>query len=437
MVAVVGCEKPVIIPLPSSASIAGGFLLGLALIGMTFIVVRLLASRHWSSTTALVARQVIIGLLVVTGLLMILRFFIPAVLNDIWVLIFCLVPGVLGAMILIPWWLPRVVGKGMSPILGAYTGGDETEIPKPFYARAVAYRKRGHAAEALAEVESQLSRFPGDAQGLMMMSEIMANEMSDVPAALSVLDQLLERPECSPEEAALALQQKSSWDLDRLKDVEAARRSLEQLIERCPGTQAALTARQQMARLPSEAALESRETPRKLVVVHHPERVGLMPESAAPTDPVPPPTPQDDGGEAMRLLQHLEQFPDDWTAREQLADVYERKWNRRDLASDEWEKLIHLTTATPRQTAQWLNLLADLQLRSSNGAGAARLTLERIGQRFPGTPWAEQADSRIRLLGLDQRAKAAPKILRLGTYEQNIGLKRGDPSIPDPSKSVS
>lgn len=429
--------RPVNIPLPSSASIAGGFVLGLVLIALTIQVVRMIASRHWSSTTASVARQFFMALLVVTGLLMILRFFIPAVLRDTWVLIYFLLPCVLGAMVMMPMWLPRLVGRGMSPLLGAYTGGDETETPKPFYARAVAYRKRGNAIEALAEVESQLSRFPDDAQGLMLMAELKANELSDLPAALSILDQILERPGCSPEEAALALQQKYSWELERLKDVDAARHSLERLIERCPGTQAALTARQQLARLPSEATLESRETPRKIVVVHHPERLGLIPESTTSDAPSPSTSPEGDGGEAARLVQHLEQFPDDWTAREQLADVYERKWNRRDLATDEWEKLIQLTTATPRQTAHWLNLLADLQLRSPNGAGAARLTLERIGQRFPGTPWADQAESRIRLLGLNQRAKATPRIIRLGTYEQNIGLKRGDPSIPDPSKGVS
>jgi len=423
--------------MPSTASIAGGFILGLVWIGLTFLLVRQLASRRWSSTTASVARQFIIALLVVTGILMVLRFFIPAVLRDTWVLVFFLAPCVIGIMIMMPWWLPRLVGRGMSPLLGAYTGGDETEEPKPFYARAVAYRKRGNATEALAEVEAQLSRFPDDAPGLMLMAELKANELNDVPGALSILDHLVERPACSPEEAALALQQKSAWELERLKDVDAARHSLERLIERCPGTQAALTARQQLARLPSEATLESRETPRKIVVVHHPERVGLLPEGNTNAASQPSTGPEDDGGEAERLVRHLEQFPDDWTALEQLADIYERKWNRRDLATDVWEKLIQLTTATPRQTAQWLNLLADLQLRSPNGAGAARLTLERIGQRFPGTPWAEQAESRIRLLGLDQRAKAAPRVIRLGTYEQNIGLKRGDASIPDPSKSVS
>ena len=37
------------------------------------------------------------------------------------------------------------------------------------------------------------------------------------------------------------------------------------------------------------------------------------------------------------------------------------------------------------------------------------------------------------LLGLDAKAKSQPRTIKLGSYEQNIGLKRGDPSIPDPA----
>ena len=349
-----------------------------------------------------------------------------------------LIPGsVLILIILSPWWLPTVVGGGLSPITNAYTGGGEVEDLKPFYARAVAYRKRGQAEDARTEIEVQLERFPGDAQGLMMLADLQANEFADLPSAFLTLDQIIEKPESLPEDVALALQQKVTWQLERLKDTDAARQSLQRLMDACPGTQAALTARQQLARLPSDQAMAAKEELRKIVVVHHEERVGLMPPFT--DDPVTsvPPVPGGDGGEAARLVAHLQEFPDDWTAREQLAQVYERKWNRQDLAADELERLIGVTSASPRQTAQWLNLLADLQLRSPIGSGAARLTLERVGQKFPGTPWADQAESRIRLLGLDQRAKAAPRTIRLGTYEQNIGLKRADPTIPDPAKSVS
>jgi len=130
----------------------------------------------------------------------------------------------------------------------------------------------------------------------------------------------------------------------------------------------------------------------------------------------------------------MEAFPDDWETREKLARLYVERWGRIDLATDVLEYLIRHPGMAPRQVARWLNELADLQLKSSDGASVARLTLERIGQLFPGTPWAQQAESRISLLGLDRRAKAVPRTVKLGTYESNIGLKRGDPTLPDPSQ---
>jgi hypothetical protein len=104
------------------------------------------------------------------------------------------------------------------------------------------------------------------------------------------------------------------------------------------------------------------------------------------------------------------------------------------LATIELEQLIAHPDAQSRHVVRWLNDLADLQLKTAAGVDAAKLTLERIVSLFPDTPSAEQAAARIRLLGLDRRGREAPRTLRLGTYEQNIGLKRGDPGIPDPAK---
>ncbi len=421
-----------------TANFVGGFLLGLVLLGLLILVLSRLTRTQKVSGMGSFIGKVAHRLLLVSAFLYLFRLVLAGILGTAPGLLLVLIPGsVLILIILSPWWLPSVVGGGLSPITNAYTGGGEVEDLKPFYARAVAYRKRGQADDALAEIEEQLKRFPGDSQGLMMLADLQANELADLPSGLSTLDQIVEKPEALPEDVALALQQKVTWQLERLKDPDAARQSLERLVEACPGTQAALTARQQLARLPSDQAMAAKQDPRKIVVVHHEERVGLMSPAAADLGTALPSVPGDDGGEASRLVTHLQEFPDDWSASEQLAQVYERKWNRPDLAADELERLIGVTSASPRQTAQWLNVLADLQLRSPNGSGAARLTLERVGQKFPGTPWADQAESRIRLLGLDQRAKAAPRTIRLGTYEQNIGLKRADSTIPDPAKSVS
>jgi hypothetical protein len=133
----------------------------------------------------------------------------------------------------------------------------------------------------------------------------------------------------------------------------------------------------------------------------------------------------------------IEASPDDWESREKLARLYVDRWNRIDLATDLLEHLIIQPGMAPRQVVRWLNELADLQLKSPDGTGVAKLTLERIVQLYPDSQWSQQAESRIHLLGMDRRAKSAPKTVRLGTYEANIGLKCGDPSIPYPSQSAA
>lgn len=406
---------------PLMAGIAGGLAIGFGLMAAGATLTLWIGRREWKSRWLSLAFKIGYPLFLVTIGLWVFHFIGPSVF-------LFLVPFLFFTL---PMWVPRVAGGGLSLLTDSFTGGSEVEELRPFYARAVAYRKRGNTAAARTEIEGQLHRFPNDATGMMMLAELQADAEQDLPGALATLDELLEAPNRAPSEAALALQQKASWQLTRLQDNEGARASLQRIIDEFPGTEAAFTARQQVAHLFGKATEPTPEDPPRLVVVHHPERLGLI--EAAPSAEAAEP---DHEPETARLVAHLVEFPDDFAARERLAMLYGGRWNRPDLASDQWEQLIQRTTATPRQLAHWINQLADLQLRSPNGAGAARLTLERIMEKFPNSPWAEQAESRIRLLGLDQRAKAAPRTLRLGTYEKNLGLKRGDPTIPDPSETA-
>jgi hypothetical protein len=140
---------------------------------------------------------------------------------------------------------------------------------------------------------------------------------------------------------------------------------------------------------------------------------------------------------ASELVRHLTEFPDDWERREELARLYADPLGHLALATAELEQLIGHPDAQPRHVVKWLNELADLQLKTAAGIDAAKITLERITTQFAGTPWAEQAAARLRLLGLDRRGKEATRTLKLGTYEKNIGLKRGDSTIPDPAKGTN
>ncbi|HTH48801.1 MAG TPA: tetratricopeptide repeat protein [Candidatus Limnocylindria bacterium] len=325
-------------------------------------------------------------------------------------------------------WLPQLGGFFLSPLFSAMTGGDEQVERRPFYSRAIALRKRGDYVGAIAEVQGQLVAFPGDAEGLLMLVSIQAENLKDFPAAIAVLTEMVNSSGRPDSEVSLALSRLAELQLNRLSDPVAARATYERIATSFPQTEAALLARQQLAHLPGGEQLAQKAERPKLVVTHHEEKLGLTEELGADRLPVENPGP-----ETNTLLAHLEQFPDDWEAREKLARLYLDHWRRPDLAADQFERLINQPAAPTRQVVNWLNDLADVLLNSPEGVPAARLALERIGQKYPGSQWEAQARSRISLLGLDQRAKSLPKTLKLGNYEQNIGLKRGDPTIPDPS----
>jgi tetratricopeptide (TPR) repeat protein len=340
-----------------------------------------------------------------------------------------LVAVLISAVPLCVLWIPSMVDFALTPLLGAMTGGNETVELRPFYARAVAYRKRGDYSAAIAEIEAQLQRFPADPEGMRMLAEVHSDDLKDVPTAMAVLTEMIVNPDAEPTVVAQAMSRQAELKLNRQGDVHGARELYQRIVAQFAGTEAAITASQRLAHLPDPAALAAREEPAAIPVVRHEERLGLTEDLGASQL-----VEQDPAALTREYVERIEASPDDWESREKLAQLYVNHWQRFDLATDLLEELIRRPGMAPRQVARWLNELADLQLKSPEGSGVARLTLERIGTLFPGSQWAQQAESRIQLLGLDRRAKAAPRTVRLGTYEANIGLKRGDPTIPDPSR---
>ena len=61
-----------------------------------------------------------------------------------------------------------------------------------------------------------------------------------------------------------------------------------------------------------------------------------------------------------------------------------------------------------------------------HGAGdivRARESVQAIVDRYPGSPAAENARRRLRLLERELQAKKKSQVVRLGSYEQRLGLK--------------
>jgi hypothetical protein len=89
--------------------------------------------------------------------------------------------------------------------------------------------------------------------------------------------------------------------------------------------------------------------------------------------------------------------------------------------------LINEPKHKPKQTAHWLNVLANFQVELGADAATVRATLERIVERFPNLPVADLAQRRLARLENEFRGLRGSATVKLGSYEQNIGLKYGAP----------
>lgn len=319
-------------------------------------------------------------------------------------------------------WTPNIVTSLLKPLTGMMDGGDEPLDPQPLYSIARAKRKRGHYAEALTGVRTQLARFPTDLEGQLLAAEILAEDMNDLPGAEITIQRLVEQPGHAARNVAFALNTLADWHLKYAQDPEAARRALEQIQTRCPDTELALVAAQRIAHLTDkERLLQAHDRPR-LALRKGVDNIGLLRDSSHIR-----PVETDPAKLAVECVAHLERHPLDGEVREQLAVLYADHFQRLDMAKDQLNQLIEQPNQPTKLVAHWLNLLADLQVRHGADFEAARVTLNRIVEKFPDHPVADLARNRLDLLRLEIKGQEKSQAVKLGSYEQNIGLKRGLP----------
>ncbi len=332
------------------------------------------------------------------------------------------------ALVLTGIWRHHIAGFVARPFEALYDGGNVPPEPRPAYSVAQARQKQGKYLQAVAEIRQQLERFPTDFEGHLLLAQIQAQDLNDLPGAELTIERLCAQPGHAPKNIAFALFSLADWHLKQGRDPEAARRDLEQIIHRLPDTEFALTASQRIAHLGGREAVPRDIEPRKFVVAEGIRNLGLSREA----DPNERPA-EDVPAQAQELVKHLEQHPFDTDARERLAAIYADYYGRLDFATEQLEQLIQQPNQPVRQVTRWLNLLTDIQIRSGADYETVKSTLERIIQLGPHLAAAETARRRLDLLRLELRGKEKLPGVKLGTYDQNIGLNRertrGEPPV--------
>ncbi len=309
-------------------------------------------------------------------------------------------------------WTPSWGEMLARPLTGLFDGGDVQVEPAPVYSMAEAQRNRGHYAEAAAEVQKQLERFPHDYSGQMLLARIQAEHLQDLPLARATIERMLSQPGHSAPNISDALLQLAEWHLKLAQDFDLAREALERIVALLPATQFAHNAAQRLAHLRSTANWSDPHDRQPIAL-----RRGTAPEA---NPEVLDKTPQT---LAAEYVAHLGEHPLDTEVRERLALLYAEFYQRTDLALGEIEQLIALPNQTTKDVVRWLNLLADIQLRFGNDIPGATATLHRIISLFPETASADKAKTRLAYLKLELKGKEVSRSVALGTYEGDLGLK--------------
>lgn len=310
-------------------------------------------------------------------------------------------------------WGPNIGLAIVRPLTSLYDGGTEADPPRPFYAIAEAHRKQARYADAIAVIEEQLDRFPGDPAGLLMLAEIRCRNLGDWEAAGVAVEQVVGNEALPVPTRAKALQAMADWQVEIAQDMAAAKATLERVSELFPGTPEAMEAFQRLAHLGDGSWRREQRAPALLVLPEGDPLLGLRADPRAGPAPVLEADPM---LEVDRLQEQLRAHPLDTEARQRLAVVYADGLGHLDWAVAELEKLLSEPNHPPRAMAKWLHLLADLHIRVAQDEAAAREALSRVGRLFPGSALEAAAASRLELLKVEVRGKQAGQVIQPGPW---------------------
>ena len=314
----------------------------------------------------------------------------------------CFVAMILPALLMVwigGWTLLGLAGLAVLGPMANYAAkvGPEKKLP-PMYGRAIARIKFGKYSEAEWEIIRELEKSADDFDGWMMLAGLYANNFNDLPEAEQTILEICDHRKTTSSQLSVALQQLATWQLQR-GDLGAARRTLQMICHRLPGSHLAHMAQLRINQLPTSAT-ELRQQQESSTIP--------LPALSDAIDEAPPPPPSDAerraaAEEANSCVEILKADPNNVHARERLARLFAEHLDKADMGIEQVTLLLDLPDQPDLRRAEWLGMIAAWQLRFRQDKDAARVILERIVGEFPQTPQALSARRRLQLLARESK----------------------------------
>lgn len=275
--------------------------------------------------------------------------------------------------------------------------------PAPAYSGAIGKLKFGKYAEAEKAIVGELEKCESDFDGWMMLADLYAHQFHDVAEAERTICELCDDPNTTLPQVSIALHRLADWQLKLRGDPVSARRVLEAICARMPGTHLATMARVRINQLP--ASVDEMNERLKIRTVQMPALSEDF--NAAKEQPQSNFSPQAALAEANQLVEKLNADPKDTPVREKLARIFAEQLGRFDLGVEQLELLAEMPEQPPEKVAEWLGQIAAWQIRRGGDPEAARNTLERLVRDFPQSAQAFAAQRRLNLMNRGAKMRKA------------------------------
>lgn len=146
-------------------------------------------------------------------------------------------------------WTPQISAFLVGLLMSGMDGGKLPPEARPYYAFAIAKRKRHKPLEAVDVIREHLAKTPDDFEGVMLLANIQADDLKDLSSAEVTVNHFCECEQAPAEQVTAALVQVTDWRLKFYREISAIKAELQRIVEKYPGTTAALTARERIAHL--------------------------------------------------------------------------------------------------------------------------------------------------------------------------------------------